>query len=129
MLKKTKANEVQTLIGPNCVIEGKIQDLSSIQVDGKVAGDITTEGDVYVGKYGFIQGNIQGKNVYVYGKIDGNVTAEERIELCENSRVEGDLKTARLIVHEGAFFRGTSYMEDVQVASSVEKIFRGDGER
>ncbi len=129
MWKKGKSEEIQTIIGPNCSLEGRIQDLNSVQLDGKLSGDLQTEGDVFVGKYGFVQGNIRGKNVFVHGKVEGNISAEERIELAENSRVEGDLKTGKLVIHEGAVFRGMSHMEEIQVAPSVEQMFRGDGDR
>lgn len=115
-----KIEKVATLIGPNASVQGSINDLNSLRVDGHFYGDITTEGDAFVGKMGYVRGNVKGRSVFIFGKIEGNVEAQERLEILEGGLVEGDIKTKRLVVYEGAAFRGHCEMEDIVVQPSSE---------
>ncbi|MHA2656726.1 MAG: bactofilin family protein [bacterium JZ-2024 1] len=115
-----KTEKVATLIGPNASVQGSINELNSLRVDGHFYGDITTEGDAFVGKMGYVRGNVKGRSVFIFGKIEGNVEAQERLEILEGGLVEGDIKTKRLVVYEGAAFRGRCEMEDIVVQPSSE---------
>lgn len=118
--KNKKREPVGTLIGPNASLQGTINELNSIRVDGHFYGDIATEGDSYIGKMGYVRGNLKGRSVFIFGKIEGNVEAQERLEIMEGGMVEGDIKTKRLVVYEGAAFRGRCEMEDIVVQPSHE---------
>lgn len=118
--REKKSDRVATLIGPNASFQGTINELNSVRVDGHFYGDITTEGDFFVGKVGYVRGNVKGRSVFIFGKIEGNVEAQERLEIMEGGMVEGDIKTKRLVVYEGAAFRGHCEMEDIVVQPSLE---------
>lgn len=121
MLKRREPEEkVTTILGSNSTIEGTLNDLHSIQVDGRFNGDLTTEGEIHVGKMGYVSGNLKGKALIIYGRVHGNLEAKEKIEVWDGATVEGDLRTKRLIIYEGAIFRGHSYMDEVVVQTVVE---------
>ena len=97
-------------------IKGSITLQKELLIDGKLQGQINSNGVVTIGESADIRGEIQTKSVTVYGKVHGNITAE-RCELKSTCTVEGDLKAPRLIVEEGATFIGTSLNA---LASTVE---------
>ena len=72
-----------------------------------------------VGSSGKIHGNVQSDNVVVKGKVDGNITAENRCELQGGAELVGDLKTARLVLEAGALFVGKSEVNPSKVAVST----------
>jgi cytoskeletal protein CcmA (bactofilin family) len=88
-------------------IEGSITFQKELVIDGKVQGQVTSNGVLTIGENAKIRGAIQTKSVTVHGKVHGNITAE-RCELKSNCTLEGDLKAARLIIEDGATFIGSS---------------------
>ena len=88
-------------------IEGSIKFQKELFIDGKVQGEINSDGLLTIGETAHIRGEIKTKSVTVHGKVHGNITAE-RCELKSNCTLQGDLKAARLIMEEGATFIGTS---------------------
>src|SRR5215510_7703037 len=86
-------------------IEGSITFQKELLIDGRVQGQVTSDGVLTIGENANILGEIQTKSVTVHGKVHGNITAE-RCELKSNCMLEGDLKAARLIIEDGATFIG-----------------------
>src|SRR5262249_17065405 len=88
-------------------IEGSITFQKELLIDGKVQGEITSDGVLTIGENAKIRGEIQTKSVTVHGNVHGNITAG-RCGVKTNYNPEGDLKAGRLIIEEGATFIGTS---------------------
>jgi len=88
-------------------IEGSITFQKELLIDGKVQGQINSNGVLTIEENADIRGEIKIKSVTVHGKVHGNITAE-RCELKAKCNLQGDLKAARLIIEEGATFIGTS---------------------
>ena len=99
-----------SVIGSNSVIRGNIRGEGSIEVLGRVEGDIEVSGEVIVGEEGVVLGNIVAGLASLSGEISGNVSAEEAIVLGATARVEGDLIAGRVAIGEGAFFNGAVRM-------------------
>ena len=97
-------------------IEGSITLQKELLIDGKVQGQINSDGVLTIGENADIRGEIKVKSVTVYGYVHGNITAE-RCELKPTCTLEGDLKAPRLIIEEGAIFIGSSLNT---LASTVE---------
>ena len=89
-------------------IKGTIKFQKELLIDGKVEGDINSEGVLTVGENADIRAEIKTKSITVYGKVQGNITVSERCELKSKCTLQGDLKAARLIIEEGATFIGKS---------------------
>ena len=105
MNTETKAGKCT--LSSDVEIEGSITFQNEFLIDGKVEGQVTSDGVLTIGENAKIRGAIQTKSVTVHGKVHGNITAE-RCELKSNCTLEGDLKAARLIIEDGATFVGTS---------------------
>ena len=94
-------------------IEGSITFQKELLIDGKVQGQITSDGVLMIGENADIRGEIKIKSVTVHGKVHGNITAE-RCELKSKCTLQGDLTAVRLIIEEGATFIGTSQISPHQ---------------
>jgi cytoskeletal protein CcmA (bactofilin family) len=76
--------------------------------DGKLDGEIISEGTLILGKNATVKGEVRTKSVTIHGTVNGNVTVQERCELKSNAELLGDLKAMRIIIEEGATFIGHS---------------------
>src|SRR5438067_2471764 len=79
-----------------------------VLIDGKVEGEINSDGVLTIGENADIRGEIKTKSITVYGKVHGNIMVAERAELKSKCTLQGDLKAARLVIEEGATFIGKS---------------------
>jgi len=96
------------ILSSDVEIKGSIKFQKELLIDGKVEGDINSEGVLTVGENAEIRGEIKTKSITVYGKVHGNITVAERCELKSKCVLQGDLKAARLVIEEGATFIGKS---------------------
>jgi len=106
----TNPTELSTIIGPDAVVIGEIKAKATIRVDGKIEGNVDTTANLTIGKDGEVVGDINAKDIVVGGKIAGRLIASGKVILEAKSTLNGDLKTSRLIVEEGATFNGRSDM-------------------
>lgn len=96
------------ILSSDVEIKGSIKFQKELLIDGKVEGDINSDGVLTVGENAEIRGEIKTKSITVYGKVHGNITVAERCELKSKCVLQGDLKAARLMIEEGATFIGKS---------------------
>src|SRR6266481_5867424 len=96
------------ILSSDVEIKGSIKFQKELIIDGKVEGDINSDGILTVGENAEIRGEIKTKSITVYGKVHGNITVSERCELKSKCVLQGDLKAARLTIEEGATFIGKS---------------------
>jgi cytoskeletal protein CcmA (bactofilin family) len=89
-------------------IEGSITFQKELLIDGKVQGQINSDGVLTIGENADIRGEIKAKSIIIFGKVHGNIAAEERCELKSKCILQGDLKAARLLMEEEATFIGQS---------------------
>ena len=95
------------ILSSDVKIKGSIRFQKELVIDGKIQGQIISDGVLTIGENADVRGEIKTKSVTVFGKVHGNITAE-RCELKSMSALEGDLKAARLVIEEGATFIGSS---------------------
>ncbi len=115
--KKTKTTKtsqppekIDTLIGEGTTLEGNILSSHSLRIDGKVIGDVSTEGTIHIGEKGEVQGAVKAINVILSGRVQGNVEAKETLRITDGGKLLGDGKIKTLIVDENGFFEGNSKM-------------------
>jgi cytoskeletal protein CcmA (bactofilin family) len=96
------------ILSSDVEIKGSIKFQKELLIDGKVEGEINSEGVLTIGEHADIRGEIKTKSIIVFGKVQGNITVNERCELKSKCTLQGDLKAARLIIEEGATFIGKS---------------------
>ncbi len=89
-------------------IKGTIKFENELIFDGKIEGEILSEGTLVIGKNAEVRGEVKTKSVTVHGTVFGNITVSEKAELKSSSQLTGDLKATRIIIEEGATFIGKS---------------------
>ncbi len=104
--------KMNSIIGKGCKVKGTIdvQD-GTLRIDGDFEGNVNCPGGTLViGKGGTVKADIKVSSAVVGGTVTGNIDAKEKIELQAGSRLEGDIKTRRLVIDEGVFFEGSCRM-------------------
>jgi cytoskeletal protein CcmA (bactofilin family) len=101
----------QATIGKGLVIKGEITGTESLFIDGKVEGSINLPGNrVTVGANGQVSASmavcITAREIVVMGKIHGNVSATDRVDIRSEGALTGDVSAARISIEDGAFFKG-----------------------
>lgn len=104
------SGSLNTIIGKGSSFEGKLKVQSTLRVDGKIKGNITTSDSLVIGKEGDVDGDISVRNAIIGGKLKGKLTAEGKVVLEANSIFKGELKTTKLVIDEGAIFEGNCSM-------------------
>jgi cytoskeletal protein CcmA (bactofilin family) len=94
-------------IGKSVVIKGELSGSEDLYVDGNVEGSIELRNhSLTVGPNGHVKASVSAKAVVIQGKLEGSVTASERVELRKSALVTGDVVTQRIAIEEGAFLKG-----------------------
>jgi cytoskeletal protein CcmA (bactofilin family) len=97
----------QASISKGLFIKGEISGSESLYIDGKVEGSILLNGNrVTVGRNGHVAASITAREVVVLGKVRGNVTATDRVDIRAEGALTGDVAAARISIEDGAFFKG-----------------------
>ena len=105
-----------TFIGANITIDGTITGTEPVVIEGTVHGKVNLSADLRVGTKARIEATVHARNVIVEGKLTGDVSADDRVELVASATVDGNIKAPKIIVAEGAKFRG-----NVDMGSRVPK--------
>lgn len=103
-----------TYITAGVKFKGQISGNTEIVIDGEVEGRMDVQAAVVIGSNGKVTGDIVAKSVSVGGRVNGNVKASESFELQASGRIEGDVTAPRVIIAEGAFFKGNVEMTGSQ---------------
>lgn len=111
----------QSLISKEMKITGTIESSASLQIDGKLDGELHCSGDTTIGKEAKIKGNLEATSVTVAGSVEGNINAKDKIEMKSSAKVNGDIKAKRLAIEDGVSFVGKS-----EVNPSGEQMDRSD---
>jgi cytoskeletal protein CcmA (bactofilin family) len=117
------------ILSSDVEIKGSIKFQKELLIDGKVEGEINSDGVLTIGENADIRGEIKTKSITVFGKVQGNITVAERCELKAKCTLQGDLKAARLVIEEGATFIGKSEVTSgaaPKPAASRPEIIRHD---
>jgi cytoskeletal protein CcmA (bactofilin family) len=97
----------QATISKGLFVKGEISGTESLFIDGKVEGSINLTGNrVTVGRNGQVAASINAREVVVLGKIRGNVTATDRVDIRAEGALTGDVTAARISIEDGAYFKG-----------------------
>jgi len=97
----------QATIGKSLVIKGEVTGSESLYIDGRVEGSIHLPGNrVTVGRNGVIAANITAREAVILGKVRGNVSATDRVDIRNEGSLTGDVIAQRISIEDGAFFKG-----------------------
>jgi len=94
-------------IGKSVLIKGELSGSEDLYLDGEVEGSVELkQHSLTIGPHGQVRANIHAREVVVHGKVDGNVSGDERVELKKSAVLTGDIATQRIMIEDGAFFKG-----------------------
>ncbi|MFT4177510.1 MAG: polymer-forming cytoskeletal protein [Luteolibacter sp.] len=102
------SGNTRNVLSSDVEIKGTVKFTNDLVVDGKIEGEIISQGNLTVGENARIKAEIKTGTVVVYGKVHGNLTASERVELKASAEVIGDIKTKVISIEAGAIFVGKS---------------------
>ena len=105
--QKSAGGGGRATIGPSIRIKGDVTGNEDLLIQGEVDGSVTLEKHVVgVGSEGRVKANIIGRVITIDGKVEGDLTAQEQIILRGSAQVQGDIKAPRVVLEDGATFRG-----------------------
>lgn len=101
-------------------IKGSLKFSHDMIIDGKIEGEVSSDGSLTVGENATIKGEIKTRAVTIFGKVEGNITVVERCELKANSVLVGDVSASTLSIEEGATFMGRSQVGKVATKPAAQ---------
>lgn len=94
-------------IGKSVVIRGELTGSEDLYLDGEIEGNINLrDHKLVIGPNGKIKASITARDVVIHGRVEGNVSTSERMELKRSCTLIGDVSTQRIVIEDGAFFKG-----------------------
>jgi len=99
------------VIGSSIVIDGEITGDEDLVIQGTVKGKITLKESLFVEGSGVVEADIETRNVEVSGSVTGNINATDKVELRSDGRMVGDIKAPRILIADGATFKGNVDMD------------------
>lgn len=110
-----------THIAAGTRLQGEISGATEVLVDGEVAGQVRVEAPVVVGADGVVEGPITAPIVRVGGRVVGDVLATDRVEVLATGGLEGNISAPRVVISEGAFFKGRIEMTKAKEPAAKAK--------
>jgi cytoskeletal protein CcmA (bactofilin family) len=109
-------------IGKSVQIRGELTGSEDLYLDGEIEGTIDLrDHTLIIGPNGKIKAGITARDLVVHGKIEGNVTASSKVELRKSSTLIGDIKTQRIVIEDGAFFKGAIDIQEKDTKQEARK--------
>lgn len=114
MFKKNEdidSTKIDTIIGKDTSINGTIEAKGVLRVDGKVKGQLNTNGDIIIAASGAVEADIRCRSISIAGSLQGNVEATGILDIEPSGKLMGDIIVAKLAIGDGAIFDGTCKMQ------------------
>ena len=115
-MSTTPTASSKNVLNSDVELKGTLKFAGELTFDGKLDGDINSDGVLNLGDNAVVKGNLNVNSVVLRGKINGNVTAKERIEIKAGTELFGDIRSAKLAIEEGVTFEGKTEVNPSKVA-------------
>ena len=115
----TTSGSAKNVLNSDVEIKGNLKFAGELTFEGKLDGEITSDGTLNLGDSAVINGNISANAVIVRGKVTGNVTAKDKIELKAKTELFGDIRSSKLVMEEGVTFVGKTEVNPNKVAPTA----------
>ena len=115
----TTPGSSKNVLNSDVEIKGNLKFSGELTFDGKLEGEIQTDGVLNLGDSAVINGNINAQSVVVRGKITGNISAKEKIEIKPKTELFGDIRAAKLVIEEGVTFVGKTEVNPNKVSPTA----------
>src|SRR5436190_6695132 len=117
--ESTAGFNANTVIGESILISGKLTGDEDLTIRGRVEGEVSLSHTLVVEPSGIVKANVAVKNAIVSGVVVGNIAATESVELTREGRMVGDIHSPRVILVDGASFRGRVDMGELEPGREV----------
>ena len=118
IIPTTASHSLNTLV-KGTVVEGTVKSESDIRIDGIIKGSLNCNAKVIIGPSGFIEGEVKCANAVIEGRFEGSLQVTELLNVRENAKVSGDVRTNKLIVQSGATFNVDCKMGSAEPKNNV----------
>jgi cytoskeletal protein CcmA (bactofilin family) len=98
----------KNILAKDVEIKGSVKISDGLIIDGKIEGEVISDGSLTIGENALINGEVKTRSLVIYGKVEGNITVQERCEIKNIAILVGDLAAGTLAIQEGATFMGKS---------------------
>jgi cytoskeletal protein CcmA (bactofilin family) len=112
------ASGASAFLGKGTKIVGKVVLDGPARIEGNIEGEVTAQDTLTIGESAVVKAKIVGTTVVVHGQVTGDIVARTKLELRSPSRVQGNINTASLVIHEGAVFEGQCAMGEARSKQS-----------
>jgi cytoskeletal protein CcmA (bactofilin family) len=110
----------KNVLNSDVELKGILKFSGELTLDGKVEGDVNSDGTLALGDNAVVKGNIDVASVVVRGKVNGNITAKEKIDIKAKAEMFGDIRAPKLVIEEGVTFVGKIEVNPNKVAPSAQ---------
>lgn len=118
----TPASPTPTTIGRTVAFEGTLTAQEDILLEGRFNGEVLLmENALVVGQTGDVRADIKAKNVTIHGKANGDIKASDQVEISASGTMRGDILSPRVILHDGAKFKGRIDMEPEGIEKAAKR--------
>ncbi len=122
--EQTSNDAAISLIAQGMKIVGDCETDGTIRVEGRVEGTLRAGKSVVVGRAGEVTGDIITQDAVISGRVNGNILAESRLELQSTCDIQGEIRSRRVQLDEGARFNGQIHMEDPSTSGVIKSTAR-----
>ena len=116
----TPGNPSKNTLSSDVEIKGNLKFAGDLTFEGKLDGEINSDGTLNLGDSAVVNGNINVNAVVLRGKINGNVTAKDKIEIKSKTEMFGDIRASKLVIEEGVTFVGKTEVNPNKVSPSAQ---------
>lgn len=109
-MKSDTVEKADSIVSRNIVVEGDIRSAENLTIYGTVKGKLHVDGNVLIGESGVVEADIEAKSVVVKGRVTGDVTAQNELEVHPSGELIGTIRARLIHIKEGAVFEGRSQM-------------------
>jgi len=109
----------KNVLNSDVEIKGNIKFSGELSLDGKLEGEIHTDGVLLLGDGAVVNGNINAQSVVIRGKVHGNINAKEKIEIKSKAELFGDIRATKLVIEEGVTYVGKTEVNPNKVSPTA----------
>ena len=115
----TTPNSTKNVLNSDVEIKGNLRFAGELTLEGKLEGEINSDGTLQLGDSAVVNGNINVGSIVVRGKVTGNVAAKDKIEIKTKSELFGDIRSSKLVIEEGVTFVGKTEVNPNKVSPTA----------
>lgn len=116
---QVSSSTAETVIGPSVKVEGDLQGVGSVIVEGELKGTLTTDKDVTVGSGAKVDASIDANSAKISGSVNGNISVKDHLDVTSSAKIAGDIKTKTISIESGATINGQLSMGSSNSAPSA----------